>query len=115
MFGFFKGREERMARERGTYSFDQFLNHFSTEAVPERIMLEVYRYFQDLQTTKDFPVHPTDHLYEVYGVWNEDLDDAVIELARRCGCRTPTNDNVKGVNRVQSIEDLVRLLALLCS
>ena len=104
-----------MARERGTYSLDQFLDHFSTETIPERILLEVYRYFQNLQTARDFPVHPADDLYKVYGVWNEDLDDAVIELARKCGCKTPTNENVAGINAVQTIEDLVRLLARLCS
>jgi hypothetical protein len=115
LVGFFSRREERMVRERGAYSQDQFLEHFSTEAIPERILVEIYRYFQSLQKTKNFPVHPSDDLYKVYGVWNEDLDDAVVELARRCGCKTPTNETVKGMDRVQSIQDLAKLLSKLCS
>lgn len=115
VLGFFQRREQRLAQKRRSYSLADFVEKFSSEGIPERIAVEVFRYFQNVQTTKDFPVHPEDDLYKVYGVYNEDLDDAVVDLADRCGCGPPTNEKVKGLDPVRTIEDMVRLLGRLCS
>lgn len=78
--------------------------------MPRQIALEVYQYLQEPQTRPGFPVNPRDDLYKVYGIWNEDLDDAVLELAKKCGCKTPTTGLLEGIAPIKSVEDLVKLL-----
>ncbi len=56
---------------------------------------------------------PEHDLYGVYRIWDEDLDDAVLELAHKCGLKKPTTEAVKDLPPVCNVEDLVRLLAQL--
>jgi hypothetical protein len=108
-----RARDARTAGSRSRYCLDDFLDHFSKDEIPKHMLVEVYRYFQSLRGAKDLAVRPDDDLYQVYGVWNEDLDDAIIELARKCRCKAPTNAAVTGVPPVRSVEDIVRLLVRL--
>ncbi|MGH9874511.1 MAG: hypothetical protein ACRD9S_18810 [Pyrinomonadaceae bacterium] len=110
----FRIKDAKIARSRVGYGVNDFLEYFSKQQVPGQIALEVYQYFQELQTRPGFPAHPRDDLYKVYGIWHEDLDDAVLELAKKCGCKTPTNELLDGIAPIKSIEDLVRLLVHLC-
>jgi len=98
---------------RGVHGLDDFVAFFSGEEIPRRTLVEVYKYFQSLQSVKDFQVHPTDNLYKVYGVWNEDLDDAVLELAKRCGSKTPVTEDLQNMPAVRTVADIVRLLSRL--
>lgn len=109
-----RGRDLKAAASRSPYSQEQFLDYFSNDAVRPDVVREVRRYLQTFQGITDFPVRPDDDLYRVYGLCDEDLDDAVIEIAETCGCATPTNEAVEGMAPVQSVEDLIKLLSRLC-
>ena len=108
--GLLRYREHRLAKARTGQGFDEFVAYFSGEDIPLYKLREVYDYFQNWQSVKDFPVLPTDDLYKVYGICDEDLDDAVIELASRCHVKLPATFD--GVEPVRTVADVVRLLNL---
>lgn len=108
--GLLRSRDAKTAASRSGDSLEDFIDHFSKEEVPKQIVVEAYQSLQAWQGVKDFPARHDDDLYQVYGIWNEDLDDLIIELAQRCGCETPTTDAVAELAPVRSVEDLVRLL-----
>jgi len=89
----------------------EFVRHFSRQGVSDAVSLEVYDYFRQMREGADAVVRPEHDLYGVYRIWNEDLDDAVLELARKCGLKRPTTEAVKDLPPVRRVEDLVRLLA----
>lgn len=68
----------------------------------------VYNYFQSWQSVKEFPVDPNDDLCKVYGIVDDDVDDAVIELAS--GWRAKLPSTFEGLQPVRTVADVVRLL-----
>ena len=105
-----RSKNAKIAASRSGDSREDFIYYFSKEGAPKEILVEVYRSLQALQSAKNFPVRPDDDLYQVYGIWNEDLDDLIIELAQTCGCKTPTTEDVAELAPIRSVKDLVRLL-----
>ena len=105
--GLLRYREYKFAKARTGQGFNEFVAYFSGEDIPLYKLREVYDYFQKLQSVKDFPVLPTDDLYKVYGICDEDVDDAVVELASRCRVTLPAT-----FEPVRTIADVVRLLNL---
>src|SRR5215204_564294 len=101
-------REQKIAEMRSGQGFDEFIAYFSREGIPRYKLREVYDYFQNWQTVKDFPVLPNDDLYKVYGIYDEDVDDAVIELADRWGAKLPPT--FEGLEPVRTVADIVHLL-----
>lgn len=106
----FRHKERKIMKEHEGYRVEDFLKHFAEANIPKNILMETYQYLQDSQTTKGFPVCPTDDLYKVYGIWNEDLDDAVLELTKRCGYKQPTTEDVADLPPVHTVKDLIWLL-----
>lgn len=104
-------RAKALARSRIGMDFDDFAAHFSARNIPHDKLRVVYEHFQDLQTVRNFPVLATDDLYKVYGICDDDLDDAVIELAAKWRVILP--DKFEGVAPVRTVADLVHLLARL--
>jgi hypothetical protein len=104
-------RAKRLARSRSGTGFDDFAAYFSAEQIPQDKLRVVYEYLQDWQSVKDFPVHATDDLYKVYGICDEDLDDAVVELAAKWSVVLPAD--VGGIAPLHTVADLVHLLARL--
>jgi hypothetical protein len=102
---------QKLKKERPDNDLNTFMRSFEHEGINERLLREVYHYFQHITSGVDFPVLPTDRLYEVFGLCDEDLDDAILEIAERSGCQTPTTEEVKGLPPVRTVEDVVRLLS----
>ena len=101
-------REQRLAKARTDQGFDEFINYFSSENIPRDKLRDVYEYFQNWQSVKDFPVLPTDDLSRIYGIVDDDIDDAVIELAERWRVRLPAT--FEGLPPVRTVADVVHLL-----
>ena len=102
-------RAKRLARSRRGMGFDDFVAYFSGEQIPRDKLFAVYEYLQKWQTVEDFPVAATDDLCKVYGMCEEDLDDAAIELAEKWRVNLPAD--YEGVEPVHTVADLVRFLA----
>lgn len=103
--------QKKLKEERQGENFTTFMNYFSEKEISENICFQVYRYLQNSDIKlHDFPVRPTDDLGTVYGICEEDLDEAVLEIARNCGCQISNINNNRELNPVRTVEDLVRFL-----
>ena len=102
-------RVKRLAKTRRGMGFDDFLAYFAGEQIPRDKLFVVFEYLQEWQSVKDFPVHPTDDLCKVYGMCEEDIDDAVIELAEKWRVLLPAE--FEGIDPIHTVAELVRLLA----
>lgn len=107
--GLFRIRARRMARERAGESFRDFAAQFSGQGIENEVLLAVYRHFQTVmrRDVEHFPVRPGDEIARVYGVVDDDLDDAIKELLTGRELPTPTTL----LPRVKTVGDLVRLVA----
>jgi len=101
-------RERQIAKGRRGYGFEEFAAYFSGESIPHENLRHVYNYFQHWQSAKNFPVHPNDALYNVYGIVDDDVDDAVMELAARWRAKLPATFD--GLRPVRTVADIVHLL-----
>lgn len=106
-------RQHQLAKARSGRGFEEFAGYFPAERYPRDKLRVVYEYFQGLQWVKNFPVDPNDDLSDVYGLADEDLDDAVFELAERYGKKSPTDADIEGQPPVRTVADVVRLLSRL--
>jgi hypothetical protein len=104
-------REHKLADSRRGQGFENFAAYFSGENIPADKLCHVYDYFQNWQSVKTFPVLPGDDLYKVYGIVDDDVDDAVVELADRWGAKLPVT--FAGLPPVRIVADVVRLLHLM--
>lgn len=104
-------RAKRLARSRSGTGFEDFVAYFAAENIPRDKLRVVYDYLQDWQSVKDFPVQATDDLYKIYGICDEDLDDAAIELAAKWRVVLPADFIAPGP--INTVADLVLLLAAL--
>lgn len=103
-------KDRRLKNLRKGEGLDSFISYFSREEIPKELLIRVYEFFEDWMNIKDFPIRPGDSLSKVYGIVNEDLDDAVFKIVKACNYRTPTDEDVKAVPPVKNVEDLVRFL-----
>jgi hypothetical protein len=107
----FSWNQKKLKEERQGENFTTFMNYFSEEEISENICFQVYRYLQNSDIRfNDFPVHPTDDLGKIYGICEEDLDEAVLEIAKNCECQISNINNNRELNPVRTVEDLVRFL-----
>jgi len=91
-----------------TYSEDA-VSLFVAEcrAVDEDIAMAVFHFLKQWRPKHTF--RASDDLSRVYGIVDDDLDDAVLELARETGYRRPLSGKL-GVKPVRSASDLAELL-----
>lgn len=108
LFFYRKSQKPDNAREKAT--LNKFIANFMEEGIPAHLSTRVYEYFQQWMYDENFRVLPDDDIYGTYGMADEDLDDAVLKLAKEAGCPTPTNQAVKDMPPVRTVRDLVHLL-----
>lgn len=99
---------------RSNESYDTFAACFQAEDVPERILAEVYRFFQSRMSIDGFPVRPSDSIGTIYWVVGEEVDSMLSDLCRVCECSPPhSDDDFLALVRMRTVADVVRLLARL--
>jgi hypothetical protein len=104
-------KQYRLKRSRKGQDRQSFVRYFVVEGIPEALAIEVYRYLQKLQMVKGFPVSPEDDMENIYGLQDEDLTAAILEIAKIC--RTPIppeNSPLWSQAHVFSVEDLIRFI-----
>jgi hypothetical protein len=104
------GRVRSLKKQR--QDFEEFCSAFSNEKIPDSLLLSTYQYFQEWLHDFQFPIRAEDSIARVDGAVDEDLSDAILEIAKRAGCDTPTTKRVAHLEPVRTIADLVRLVAL---
>lgn len=101
-----------LKQARTSQSVISFPEYFSGEGIPESLCREVYRYLQKGVCVRDFPVEPKDDLAKIYGLYDEDMVDAAVEIAEVCGDQFSSDGETAGrqFGNIVSIEYLVRFL-----
>jgi hypothetical protein len=101
----------RLAKQRLGQDFFSFQRAFENKPVSERVLKAVYDYFQSAAPVDKFPVLASDGISDVYGICDEDLDDAFLDIARTVGCRIPEMDEMRQEPPVKTVADLAILLS----
>jgi hypothetical protein len=100
----------RLARSRTGEGFPEFSAHFAGSDVPEDVQRKVLEFAQqNWYGIPNFPVRATDALGDL-PIDDEDLEDAIIELARACGKEKPMLNVWKG-QPILTVGDLARSIA----
>jgi hypothetical protein len=102
-------RDRRLRRQRHGYTGHQFEEYFAAKGFPRDIARSVYDFFE--RWMSGIPVVPQDDFARVLQIGEEDLDEALEELARRCASyRIP---NGARLPPLRTMEDLVTWLSQL--
>jgi hypothetical protein len=104
-------RDLRLAKSRAGTDPDEYIRYFTSQGVSRSVAKIVRAYLQDEMTIPDFPVLPADNIADVYGIVDEDLEDGFIELIELCGRSERPDDAELGQVSVDTVEDLVKLVA----
>jgi hypothetical protein len=107
-----RARTRRIAASRVGENFDTF-HSLLAPTVPQEVSRAVYLKFQQWWsgTVHEFPVRAEDTIADVYGMVDEDLDDAVQEVLSECGRRLPPKDQLRQMRPVVTVRDFVSFVA----
>lgn len=100
-------RMRRLAEQRKGETFYHFAEHFIGEDIPKEILLNTYNYFYDWSNAIKIPVRATDSIDEIYGISEEDLDDAIEAILTKSGRRLPTPEELENIPVFTTVEDIV--------
>jgi hypothetical protein len=106
--GPWSSRQRRLMEQRADYQFADFMQHFGRE--PE-IAKEIWSALSDHALVYGFKPKPQDELLKVFGLAEEDLDDLVLRILQRCGCRIPSVAETGRMKPVRTVGDLFELVA----
>ena len=107
-------KQYRLKRSRKGQNRQSFVRYFVVEGVPEALVIEVYRYLQKLQLVKGFPASPEDNLEQVYGLRDENLTEAIVDIVKVCRIPIPPENSPLWVQaHIFSVEDLIRFIDFL--
>lgn len=107
-------KQYRLKRSRKGQNRQSFVRYFVVEGIPEALATEVYRYLQKLQLVKGFPASPEDNLEQVYGLRDENLTEAIVDIVKVCRIPIPPENSPLWVQaHIFSVEDLIRFIDFL--
>ncbi len=105
-------RTRRIAASRPGENFDTFHSSFAADDIPTEILHAVYAEFQKwCSGVVAFPVRAADDIGRIYGMVDEDLDDAVIEVVAKLGRQLPSAETLRKVQPVITVRDFVLFVA----
>ncbi len=106
----------KLKRERAGQTFQEFVDYFAGQGVPEEILRETYPLLsRRVGLIPHFPVHPQDSLYGVYSLncfEGDDLSELMEAIEARCPLKFCLP--VAASQPCETVADLVRLLAARC-
>jgi hypothetical protein len=105
-------RQRRRMSKPGGHSQADFIASFEGDQIPAELLKVTYEYLRKCLPAA-FPVDPTDDLGKVYGMYEEDLDDAVTTIASAANRSLTSVKETKDSPPVRTVEDLVRFVASL--
>lgn len=103
-------RSRRIAAERVGENYDTFKASFGVNETPQEVLLATYVWFQKWQFGA-FPVRALDNIGSIYGVVEDDLEDAVIEVLAQCGRKLSSEEQVKRMHPIITIRDFALFVA----
>jgi hypothetical protein len=105
-------RLRALAASRRPWSYSEFQSHFHSVAITDAELRTIVRFIQEwLSETKHFPVESSDEIGAVYGIIDDDLDEMVIKVVRKCGRKLPGQAALDTMEPIRTVGDLVRFVA----
>ena len=89
---------------------EDFIDYFVEKNISGSLAINVYESFQDLMNVKDFPVRRQDNIGDIYGIYDEDLDDLIVEIAEANDFEIPSNTDY-WQEPIATVEDLIKFVA----
>ncbi|HEY3413256.1 MAG TPA: hypothetical protein VGM51_09390 [Armatimonadota bacterium] len=105
--------DRQLALARSGIDPDEFIGYFTRQGIPRPIAEITRAYFREWMGIADFPVLPADNIADVYGMVDEDLEATFFEVLDLCGRRDKPDEGEMGCPTINTVEDLVKLIALL--
>jgi hypothetical protein len=102
-------RTRRIAASRPGENLATFCASFGAEEVPQDVLKAVHAKFQEWcsDAVRKFPVRAADDIGSIYGMVDEDLDDALVDVVRSCGRRLPPLGELRHMRSVVTVRDFV--------
>jgi len=107
----FHYRQKGLAEGRDAWTEQDFLDHFAESGVADEIARSVWGALEQEADPAGFAPRPTDDLRQVYGLADDDLDDLILAVLERCGCRVPPLSKTEKMDPVQTVADFVYFVA----
>jgi hypothetical protein len=100
-------RTRRIAASRAGEHFGTFCSAFRAEEVPVEVLRAVHGRFQEWcsDAVDEFPIRAADDIGDIYGMVNEDLDEALVEVVAGCGRQLPPTGELHQMHRVITVRD----------
>ena len=101
-------REKRLADSRPSDTVESFVTSFRPEVQP--IASVMYAEFQKYTFSGRVPFRKSDPVAKTTGAEKEDLDDALLQVAKQFGCRKPTKEDDSKFRGRETFEDFVEFI-----
>lgn len=104
-------RQKDLAESRDAWTEHEFLDYFAESGVAHGITRAVWEALGQEADPEGFTPRPTDNLLQVYGLADDDLDDLILAVLERCGCRVPPPSETEKMDPVLTVADMVIFVA----
>jgi hypothetical protein len=101
-------REKNLADSRPSDTVESFVRSFRPEVQP--IASAMYVEFQKYSLSGKVPFRKSDPVAKTLSMEKEDLDDALLQVAKQFGCRKPTKEDDSKFRGRETFEDFVEFI-----
>jgi hypothetical protein len=103
----------RLAASRSGENFATFRSSFEADEATPDVLWAVYAAFQRWcsDAVTEFPVRDTDDIGAIYGMVDDDLDDAVLEVLADCGRKLPFDEQLRRMRPIITVRDFALFVA----
>lgn len=100
-------RSRLIARGRAGENYETFRSAFISDVVSEEVILAVYKKFQNWESdaVRGFPVRASDDIGKIYGMVDDDLDDAVLDVLKQLNRNIPSPAETRNMKPVVTVKD----------
>jgi len=100
--------EAKLAASRPSESVESFVESFRPEVQP--IARAMYAEFQQYTSIGKVPLRKSDPAAQTLSMGKEDLEDALLRVAKQFGCRKPTKEDEVKFRARETFEDYVEFI-----
>ena len=106
-------RTRRIAASRPGENFDTFHSSFAADDIPAEILQAIYAECQEWcsDAVAAFPVRAADDISRIYGMVDEDLEYAVLDVVQELDRQLPPAEMLRKVQPVVTVRDFVLFVA----
>lgn len=105
------GPQRRLAESRQSYNRDDFVGYFSGRGLPEEVAGVVWEAFMSERIIPEFKPKPEDDILHVFRLGDEELDDVIVDIFKRCKYPVPPASETQYMKEIATVSDLVEFVA----